>query len=223
MTGVAESSGMSEAESLGAEFTHLVEVIARLRVDCPWDARQTHETLVRHLIEECAELVDAIETGTTDDLREELGDVLMQVVFHAQIASEDGLFTIDDVAQGITTKLVARHPHVFGDAQVPDDLDTTWEIRKRAAKHRESCLDGIADSLSSLARAAKVAQREHQGGPNEYADHAEPITSDEAGHQMLDIVRRAEASGVDVDQALRHATREWESHIHDHEGRVHEP
>ncbi|WP_091968684.1 MazG family protein [Propionibacterium cyclohexanicum] len=196
--------------------------MARLRADCPWDARQTHVSLVKHLVEECAETVDAIETGSPADLREELGDVLMQVVFHALIASEDGWFTLDDVINATADKLIARHPHVYEGAELPADFDASWERRKRAAKHRESCLDGIADSLPTLARAAKVAQREHNGGPDRASAGAEPITAEQAGEQILQIVRRAQIGGVDVDQATRTAVRAWEQEIREQEVRARE-
>lgn len=203
---------------VGAGVARLVGVVARLRVDCPWDAAQTHRTLVKHLVEESAELVDAIEVGSVEDLREELGDVLLQVVLHARIAAEDGLFDIDDVAGAITDKLVARHPHVFAGEETPEDLDTSWEVRKRAAKHRDSCLDGVAGSLPTLARAAKVAQRLANGGPERVPLEAGPVTAEEAGAQVLALVQRAQASGVDIDQAVRDATRAWEDAIREAEG-----
>lgn len=202
-----------DAGARGAQLERLVRVVDRLRVGCPWDAAQTHRTLVKHLIEESAELVDAIEVGSDDDLREELGDVLMQVVLHARIAEEDGLFTIDDVAAAIADKLIARHPHVFAGEDVPEDLDTAWELRKRAVKRRDSCLDGIAGSLPTLARAAKTAQRLDNGGPDGVPFATEPITPVEAGARVLRLVQRAQASGVDIDQAVRDATRAWEDEI----------
>ncbi|WP_315334805.1 MazG family protein [Propionibacterium acidifaciens] len=208
-----ERADRGDTGARGAQLERLVRVVDRLRADCPWDAAQTHRTLVKHLIEESAELVDAIEVGSDDDLREELGDVLMQVVLHARIAEEDGLFTIDDVAAATADKLIARHPHVFAGEGVPGDLDTAWELRKRAVKHRDSCLDGIAGSLPTLARAAKTAQRLDNGGPDGVPFAAEPITSVEAGVRVLRLVQRAQASGVDIDQAVRDATRAWEDEI----------
>lgn len=206
-------TGGPGAEPSGHELPRLVEVMTRLRRECPWDARQTHLSLVKHLVEECAETVDAIEYGSPEDLREELGDVLMQVVFHSLLACEDGAFTLDEVIDSAADKLIARHPHVYEGADLPRDLDSSWETRKKAAKHRDSCLDGIADSLPSLARAAKVAQREHNGGPDVASAGAEPISAQEAGEQILQIVRRAQISGVDVDQATRAAVRRWEGQI----------
>ena len=102
------------------EVERLIDVMTALRVGCPWDAEQTHRSLVTYLVEEAAEVVEAIETGSDDHLVEELGDLLLQVVFHAEIARQDGRFSIEDVARGIADKLVARHPYVFGDGDVPE-------------------------------------------------------------------------------------------------------
>lgn len=112
-----------------ASFDELVAVMARTRRDCPWDASQTHRSLVTHLIEETGELVDALEAGSDDDVVEELGDLLLQVVFHSQIGAEQGRFDIAEVIGGIVTKLVRRHPHVFAEEQVPDDMDATCHGR----------------------------------------------------------------------------------------------
>ncbi|MCT3015201.1 nucleoside triphosphate pyrophosphohydrolase [Propionibacterium freudenreichii] len=203
------------AQRAGEEFSRLVAVNQTLRIECPWDARQTHLSLVKHLIEETAEVVDAIEVGTADDQREELGDLLMQVVFHASIASDEGEYDIAEVVRGITDKLIARHPYVYGDAEVPDDLDASWERRKKAAKHRDSSLDGIADALPTLARAAKVAQRVHDVGPDmgPAQDEDLSISDREAGEKILSLVRRAQRVGVDADQATRAALRRWEAEI----------
>ncbi|CEI26010.1 MazG-family transcriptional regulator [Propionibacterium freudenreichii] len=203
------------AQRAGEEFARLVAVNQTPRIECPWDARQTHLSLVKHLIEETAEVVDAIEVGTADDQREELGDLLMQVVFHASIASDEGEYDIAEVVRGITDKLIARHPYVYGDAEVPDDLDASWERRKKAAKHRDSSLDGIADALPTLARAAKVAQRVHDVGPDmgPAQDEDLSISDREAGEKILSLVRRAQRVGVDADQATRAALRRWEAEI----------
>lgn len=194
------------------QLTRLAEVMARLRAECPWDRQQTHESLVTYLIEETGEVVDAIEVGSPSDLREELGDLLLQVYFHSQIADEDGWFTLQDVAAGICDKLVARHPHVFAGAEAPADMGGAWEARKRAEKGRTSALDGIANSLSSLARAQKVVSRtrSHRVGVP-MADA--PITAEQVGTQILTLVQRAQASGIDADQAVRTALRALEQQI----------
>ena len=148
----------------------LVEVMWRLRRECPWDAEQTHHSLVTYLVEEAAEVVDAIEAGGTADLREELGDLLLQVVFHCEIEAQRGGFSLDEVADDIAAKLVRRHPYVFDDADVPDDLLVSWEERKRAEKRRTSSLDGIPGALDTLARAHKVIGRSRQHGRRPAAD-----------------------------------------------------
>ena len=199
------------------ELRRLAEVMTRLRVECPWDAEQTHRSLVRYLVEETGEVVDAIEAGTDADLREELGDLLLQVYFHAEIARTEGRFDIDDVARGITDKLVDRHPYVFSDDEVPDDLNATWEARKRRAKGRTSSLDGIPHQVSAMTRAAKVVSRARSHKvPVELAE--EPITAEQVGAEALTLVERAHASGVDPEQALRDALRELEAGVQAAEG-----
>ncbi|WP_022909511.1 MazG family protein [Aestuariimicrobium kwangyangense] len=199
-------------EAGSSQLLRLVEVMVRLRRDCPWDAQQTHRSLVTYLVEETGEVVDAIETGDDADLVEELGDLLLQVYFHAQIASGEGRFTLEDVARGISDKLVQRHPHVFGDDEVPADLHATWEARKKAEKGRTSALDGIADSLSVIARTTKVASRtRNHHVPIDLP--TEPVTSDEVGTAIVDLVLRAQASGVDADQATRDALRALEARV----------
>lgn len=189
-------------------------VMHAMRARCPWDAEQTHRSLAKYLIEESAEAVEAIESGTDADLREELGDVLLQVYFHAEIAAQQGRFTLDDVATGIADKLVHRHPYVFTDAAVPHDLDASWEQRKRAEKGRSSALDGIPP-LDALARAAKVVGRARAHGvPLDLP--ADPVGVD-VGEQILALVARAQASGIDADQALRDAVRALERSVRDAE------
>lgn len=190
----------------------LREVMATLRVECPWDAEQTHASLVNHLVEETCEVVDALETGDDAELVEELGDLLLQVYFHAQIATDEGRFTIDDVAEGIADKLVRRHPHVFSDEEAPDDVWGSWEKRKHAEKGRSSVIDGIAHSMSSIARSHKVISRSRSHRVEvDLPDEA--ITEDEVGEQILALVARAQAHGIDADAATRRALRQLESAI----------
>ena len=192
-----------------AELQRLIEVMRRLRRECPWDAEQTHESLVGYLVEETLEVVEAVEQGSDEALAEELGDLLLQVVFHAEIAAQQSRFTLDDVARGISDKLVARHPYVFADADVPDDLLASWEQRKRAEKGRTSALDGIPNRLSALARAGKVLARA--------GSHGVPVTTDststDIGERMLALVAEANAQGVDAEQAARAAVRRLEQRI----------
>jgi uncharacterized protein YabN with tetrapyrrole methylase and pyrophosphatase domain len=195
------------------QLERLVDVMARLRRECPWDAQQTHRSLVQYLVEEAAETIEAIEVGDQDDLREELGDLLLQVIFHAEIASEqpEG-FTVEDVAQGIADKLISRHPYVFATAAVPADLHYTWEQRKAVEKGRTSALQGIPDQLSALARANKIISRARSRRVA-LALPDDPTTTEEVGIQILALAARAQASGIDPEQALRDALRGLESRI----------
>jgi len=189
---------------MSSELTRLYDVMARLRAECPWDAKQTHRTLVTHLVEETAEVVDAIETGDDTDLTEELGDLLMQVYFHARIAEDEG--------RGIADKLIRRHPHVFAGEDVPADMRRSWEAAKRAEKGRRSALDGIAESLDTLARTGKVVSRSRSH--NVRIDlPAEPVDAAAVGEGIVALVARAQAAGIDADQATRDALRALEARI----------
>ena len=195
------------------ELERLVDVMARLRHECPWDAQQTHRSLVQYLVEEAAETVEAIEIGDQDHLREELGDLLLQVIFHAEIASEQAEgFTVEDVARGIADKLISRHPYVFATAAVPADLHYTWEQRKAVEKGRTSALQGIPDQLSALARVNKIISRARSRRVAvDLPD--DPTTAEEVGSQILALAARAQASGIDPEQALRDAVRGLEFRI----------
>jgi XTP/dITP diphosphohydrolase len=193
------------------QVARLIEVMATLRQQCPWDAEQTHESLVQYLVEETAETIEAVETGDHDHLREELGDLLLQVIFHAEIAAErHSGFTIDDIAAGTADKLIARHPYVFATDETPADLHFSWEQRKAVEKGRTSVLDGIPDQLSSLARANRIVSRARSRRvPVDLP--RDPIDQDDLGQQVLALVARAQASGIDPDQAVRAAVRGLEA------------
>ena len=200
------------AQADGDQLHRLRRVMHRLRRECPWDAKQTHRSLITYLVEETGEVVDAVETGDDSDLVEELGDLLLQVYFHAEIAEQEHRFTLDDVAEGIADKLVRRHPYVFEDEEVPTNLHSTWEAAKRAEKGRSSALEGIADSLSVVARATKVASRtRNHHVPIELPDS--PVTAEEVGQGIIDLVMRAQAHGIDADQASREALRGLEAQV----------
>ena len=154
-------------------MARLIDVMAQLRSDqgCPWDREQTHETLKQFLLEESYEVLDAIDAGDDGELCKELGDVLLQVVFHAQIANEEGRFDIDDVCTAVVDKLVHRHPHVFGDVEVDDadDVVTNWERIKRAERSEEgdtpaSVLDGVPKPLPALLRAQRIQEKASRVG-----------------------------------------------------------
>jgi XTP/dITP diphosphohydrolase len=153
----------------GTALLELVEVEARLRGPggCPWDREQDHATLARYAVEEVYELLEAISTGDPEHIREELGDVLLQVVFHAQIAEDEGGFDIDAVAKGISEKLIRRHPHVFGDTTVDsaDEVMANWEELKAAEKpHRDGPFDGVVAAQPALGYAEKLLGRAAKHG-----------------------------------------------------------
>jgi MazG family protein len=148
------------------EFTWLVEIMRRLRTQCPWDRSQTHETLRVYLLEETYEVLNALDGRRWDNLREELGDLILQIVFHAEIAEEAGLFNIHDVLRDINEKLVRRHPHVFGDkqAETPADVVRRWESIKTGEEQKPSSLDGVPEELPALAKASRVLTKVRQTG-----------------------------------------------------------
>ena len=197
------------------ELNRLVAVMHRLRTGCPWDAEQTHASLVRYLVEETLEVVEAIETGDDTELTEELGDLLLQVVFHAEIASETGRFDIEDVARRISDKLIGRHPYVFTDAAVPLDLVGSWERAKAVEKGRESALDGIPERLSALTRAHKVLVRARSHGldPEALGVTGPEVAAADVGTEFLGLVARAEALGLDPEQEARAALRALELRV----------
>ena len=172
---------------------------------------------MQYLIEETAETIEAIEAADQDHLREELGDLLLQVIFHAEIASEQTSgFTVDDIARGIADKLISRHPYVFATAEVPSDLHFTWEQRKVVEKGRTSALQGIPDQLSALARANKIISRTRSRRVA-VALPDEPTSAEEVGAQLLALAARAHAAGIDPYQALRDAVRGLEARVREAE------
>jgi XTP/dITP diphosphohydrolase len=209
----------------------------KLRVSCPWDARQTHESLAPHLLEECYEALDALESGDPAALRDELGDVLLQVVFHARIAAEatDGTgYTIDDVAEGIVAKLIRRHPHVFADVTVsgPEEVKRNWDAIKAAERAgaggaSASVLDTVPFGQPALTLAAQLQRRaERAGVPEDLADlspdgAARPdgdgagggrAVSD-VGAELFALVARARQAGLDPELELRAAARAYRDRV----------
>jgi NTP pyrophosphatase (non-canonical NTP hydrolase) len=191
----------------GARLLDVVAVMDRLRTDCPWDREQTHASLAPYLLEEAYEAVDAVDSGDLSHLREELGDVLLQVVFHARLATdEEPAFDVDDVAADLVAKLVRRHPHVFADVSVSgaDEVHTNWEQIKRAEKARESAMDGVPLNQPALALAAKLQSRAERAGVA--VDPPVPAGADgELGGALLTLVADARARGLDPEAALRRA------------------
>ncbi|PPK97232.1 XTP/dITP diphosphohydrolase [Kineococcus xinjiangensis] len=212
---------MSADRQTGSRLPELVAVMDRLRSPggCPWDAEQTHASLLRYLLEETYEVVDTVESGDRDALREELGDLLLQVVFHARIAEDDpgAPFGIDDVAEALVAKLVRRHPHVFAGEEAASDLQERWDAIKATEKPRASVLDGIPAALPALARADKVLGRlrraglEPQPGPDAGSEAAGELDEDRVGRELLAVARRASAAGIDPEAALRQVLRGLEA------------
>jgi MazG family protein len=209
----------------------LREIVARLRAPdgCPWDREQTHESLKPHLVEECYELIDAIDDRDDETMREELGDLLLQVVMHAQMASEEGRFDFDSVAGSIAEKLVRRHPHVFSDTKLStsDAVLRQWDaIKRHEKKDRESVLDGVPRLLPALARAQKIQSKAARIGfdwPDsagslekvkeevaelEQAKSHEQL-ADELGDLLFALVNFARKSELEAEDLLEAATRKF--------------
>ena len=203
----------------GGQLLRAVEVMDRLRSPggCPWDAEQTHASLAPYLIEEAYETLDAIETADLAALREELGDLLLQVLFHARLAEEahpEQRFGIDDVAADLVAKLIRRHPHVFARTE-PDaqdfsagDQQLSWDAIKKVEKRRESVTDGIALGQPALALAAKLVSRSSRAGLAVELPAGEGI-----GDRLLAIAAEAVHAGLDPEQALRQSAREYREAI----------
>jgi tetrapyrrole methylase family protein/MazG family protein len=216
--------GPVPSSQAGERLLDLVRVMARLRGPggCPWDREQTHASLARHLLEETHEVLDAIDADDGDRLREELGDVLLQVVFHAQMAADEGAWDVDDVAQGIVEKLVRRHPHVFGEVEVSgaDEVLINWERIKAQEKGERPLEDDIPATLPALARASKVLRRAAGWGfewrsstsalealkeeVGELESHTDADNAEqEIGDVLFATVALARTLGVDPESALR--------------------
>lgn len=200
-------------DAAGSAFARLVAVMDRLRSPggCPWDAAQTHASLAPYAVEEAYEVAEAAEAGDLPALREELGDLLLQVVFHARVAQEDeeAPFDVVDVVDDLVAKLVRRHPHVFADAVASDpaEVEAAWRRIKDGEKRRDGLLDGVPLALPALARAQKaVARARHDGlGP--------PATGAGVGDRLLALVAEADGEGVDAEAALRVALARWTAHV----------
>lgn len=216
------------------ELKNLIDVVAKLRAPdgCPWDREQTHKSLKPNMLEEAYETIDAIDSNDMDNLREELGDVLLQVVLHAQIASEEGAFNIEDVAKELKEKLIHRHPHVFGNEKVSSTSDVleNWDKLKQEEKtYRKSVMDGISKAQSALMSAQKISKKAVKTGfewPNEQAlydcifseyeefknakqegdkDHME----EEFGDILFATVNLARWNKIDAEQALIRANKKF--------------
>ncbi len=222
-------------------FEDLLEIVAKLRGEggCPWDMEQTHDSIKHNIIEEGYELIEALEKGETDKMADESGDLLLQVVFHAQIGRECGEYSIDDVINAVCTKLIHRHPHVFGDVEVKDSEEVlaNWNEIKRQERGQKSIaqdMDGVSKGLPALMRAEKIQGKAEKNGyifndavvaaesisnmigilrGNEDKDVAEKYV----GKMLFELVSVAKASGVDAETALNKYTNGFVQEFAKHE------
>jgi tetrapyrrole methylase family protein / MazG family protein len=222
-------------QSAHHSWDDLIEIMARLRMGCPWDREQTHRTLVPYLLEETYEVVEAIEAGDQDALCEELGDLLLQIVFHAQLGTETGKFSVADVVDALSNKMVRRHPHVFGDAVI-EDVDAQWrnweqlKSQERTGQKRKSRLDGIPRQLGALQRGQRMTEKASRVGfdwPNvdgildklveelrelaeaRRAKQDDPHVREELGDVLFTIANLARALGIDAETAMREANAKF--------------
>jgi len=216
-------------------FDDLVEIMARLRRSCPWDREQTHRTLMPYLIEESYEVVDAIESADEAALCEELGDLLLQIVFHAQLGSETGKFSVADVIDALSNKMVRRHPHVFGDAVI-EDVDAQWKnweqlkAQEATGRKRESRLDGIPKALGALQRGQRMQEKASRVGFDWPSAHGvlekiheemrelievqrepqdDPRVREELGDLLFTLVNLSRTLGIDAEAAMREANEKF--------------
>ena len=204
----------------------LLEVMATLRSPqgCPWDREQNHQTLRRHAIEDVYELIDAIEAGDDQEMAEELGDLLLQVVFHCQLARERGVFDFEKVTRLVVEKLIRRHPHVFGDTKVRnvDEVWANWEIIKQAEKHgtrheRASAVDGIPRHLPALARAEKLVKKARKArltpvGPAQPAAHRR-FTKSTLARELFELAEFAQSRGWSAEELLAAEVKKQEQRL----------
>ena len=210
-----------------SQLQHLREVMDRLRSPggCPWDAEQTHESLLKYLLEESYEFIEAVEEGDRQEMREELGDVLLQVFFHARMAQEHPTdpFNVEDIAKGVAEKLIRRHPHVFSDVKVSGSAEVleNWEAQKAAEKGRTSAVEGVPLSQPALALATKLIYRAQKYGHKIAIEHpiklADNTNEEELGQVLIGILDQALALNLDPESALRSAIKAYISEIKKYE------
>jgi len=216
-------------------FEGVRAVVARLRSPdggCPWDLEQTHETLKRFLLEEAYEALDALDDGAPHRLAEELGDLLMQIVLHAQVAEDQGEFAIEDVFGAIAAKLIRRHPHVFGDVTVEGahEVARNWELLKKEERPHAGLLDAVPKAMAALAQAQSVQSRAAKAGlvrPTEPAELRERlkgvlargVTADALGELLFGVVELAREGGMDAEEALRLAVRRFRARVEELEAK----
>lgn len=214
---------------MSSELLRLREVMDKLRSPggCPWDAEQDHESLLKYLLEESYEFIEAVENKDRTSMQEELGDLLLQVFFHSRMAEEDAdnPFNVENVAKTVTDKLIRRHPHVFGGTKVESSSEVleNWEAQKAAEKGRTSIIDGVPLAQPALPLAAKVLYRMNKLNFELEVDKptkiSEQLNQDQFGDLLLGLIAQAVDLGIDPEAALRTATKSLISKIQEHEAR----
>lgn len=214
---------------MSSELLRLREVMDKLRSPggCPWDAEQDHESLLKYLLEESYEFIEAVENKDRTSMQEELGDLLLQVYFHSRMAEEDAdnPFNVEDVAKTVIDKLIRRHPHVFGGTKVESSSEVleNWEAQKAAEKGRTSIIDGVPLAQPALPLAAKVLYRMNKLNFELEIDKptkiSEQLNQDQFGDLLLGLIAQAVDLGIDPEAALRTATKSLISKIQEHEAR----
>ena len=214
---------------MSSELLRLREVMDKLRSPggCPWDAEQSHSSLLKYLLEEAYEFIEAVEDNDRDAMQEELGDILLQVYFHSRMAEEDKInpFTIEDVANGVVEKLIRRHPHVFSDVKSTSSAEVleNWEAQKAVEKGRTSVIDGVPLAQPSLPLATKILYRIKKLGTqlpvNKPISIPDDITQDQFGELLIGLIAQAVEKDIDPDAALRSAAKSLIERIKAHEAR----
>ncbi len=214
---------------MSSELLRLREVMDKLRSPggCPWDAEQSHSSLLKYLLEESYEFIEAVEDNDRDAMQEELGDILLQVYFHSRMAEEDKInpFTIEDVANGVVEKLIRRHPHVFSDVKSTSSAEVleNWEVQKAVEKGRTSVIDGVPLAQPSLPLATKILYRIKKLGSqlpvNKPISIPDDITQDQFGELLIGLIAQAVEKDIDPDAALRGAAKSLIERIKAHEAR----
>ena len=214
---------------MSSELTRLREVMDKLRSPggCPWDIEQDHASLLKFLLEESYEFIEAVEENDQNAIQEELGDLLLQVYFHSRIAEEnkDQPFNIEDVAKAVADKLVRRHPHVFGDTKVENSAQVlaNWEVAKAAEKGRRSAIDGVPLAQPALPLVAKLLYRaekfNYEIPINQMMKLPTEMEEDQFGQLLLGLIAQAVSKGLDPEAALRGAAKSLIAQIQAHETR----
>lgn len=216
---------------MNSPVEHLVQVMDQLRSPggCPWDAEQTHESLARYLLEETYEALEAMDQGDLGSLREELGDLLLQVVFHARIAQEsDATFSLDAIAQGVVDKLVRRHPHVFTNLVVTsnEELETNWAKIKEEEKQRESVTDGVPQAMPALQLATQLIYRARKSGivagdpqvKESLREFIGEVSQEQIAALLVATVELAREADIDAESVLRAEMMRYRSRVRESEG-----